>query len=519
VDNQLGLAEEYLVRLVRPITMSLPHDRPLLLSIEYGDEAAALAPGVRWSPVPATRASAQGDGAQGYEVRSELFVTYWGLVRYCSTSIEEEVDYLLGRVGVSGGEARFELCHDVIGIGKAAVPGLLRLLDGTEKERTFALTCLEMLYAREAVPRIIPLLNNKRWGVLKPAIHTLGRLEDPRAVDALVELMHESQHDGIVAAAAGALGRIGDVRAVPVLEELLADAKTKRKMAAARALALMGRRDGLEAALAVAQTGDSGKSALQALWCLGGTEAQEALLGFAERSRKKSRQKQALLYAKLVGAREASPEERARVLGELFSRGTSIPRLMTVYEIERLQGDEALSVLKQLIATGLQQGDRESVSLLLSAETRLLARKAWKDHEAKGGEKGPEKTLQMRRSLPCRAMSSGSCGNDYRGMHHRAASFWHGSGQEYGPAHPGSPREGQVSWLSNVTRFEHRQELRGKSRKHRQQRKILFCFQNHCCAIPVCEVRESLCEGPTPFLRSAHTARRLVNDSEARAQP
>jgi HEAT repeat protein len=52
------------------------------------------------------------------------------------------------------------------------------------------------------------------------AAHALGKIGDPRAVDALIEVLHDSDLE-VVARAAFALGQIGDARAAPALVGVL----------------------------------------------------------------------------------------------------------------------------------------------------------------------------------------------------------------------------------------------------------------------------------------------------------
>src|SRR5262249_42784944 len=58
------------------------------------------------------------------------------------------------------------------------------------------------------------------WWIRSTAVETLGRLQDPTAVDAIIPLLADSD---VRWSAVEALGRIGDVRALPHLGELLAD--------------------------------------------------------------------------------------------------------------------------------------------------------------------------------------------------------------------------------------------------------------------------------------------------------
>jgi HEAT repeat protein len=71
--------------------------------------------------------------------------------------------------------------------------------------------------------------------VRKAAVESIGRLKDPRAVEALTVLLKDSDHD-VREVAVAALGEIGDPRAVERLVIALADAQSSVRQLAAAAL-------------------------------------------------------------------------------------------------------------------------------------------------------------------------------------------------------------------------------------------------------------------------------------------
>lgn len=74
----------------------------------------------------------------------------------------------------------------------------------------------------EALARAVHDLGNVDWMVAREAARELGRLNDPRAVPALIAVL-KGNPEGPVAESARALGEIGDRRAVEPLIEVLGE--------------------------------------------------------------------------------------------------------------------------------------------------------------------------------------------------------------------------------------------------------------------------------------------------------
>ncbi len=72
----------------------------------------------------------------------------------------------------------------------------------------------------DAVSPLMHLLKDANPVVRHNAAHTLGKIADPRAVDALIETLADSEVN-VVQKAAFALSQIGDAKAIPALIDLL----------------------------------------------------------------------------------------------------------------------------------------------------------------------------------------------------------------------------------------------------------------------------------------------------------
>ena len=71
-----------------------------------------------------------------------------------------------------------------------------------------------------AVLPLMDLLDHERPVARHSAAHTLSKMGDARARDALIDALQDD-HAGVVAKAASALGKIGDAQAIPALIGLL----------------------------------------------------------------------------------------------------------------------------------------------------------------------------------------------------------------------------------------------------------------------------------------------------------
>ena len=388
-QQKLALSADEQNRFVRPVSLSWVKGKTPVLHVEYGNESIDLAGGQRWTSRPSWLPAVFADFKRPVHVSSELSVRFWGRIAYTSLSEEGEVELLLPLLA-KGRSASQNSYFGLVSIGDAAVPGLVRMMESENPDvRQLALDCLGTLCAREAVPDIIRLLDSPKWVIASSAAHTLGALGDPRAVEPLLKLLKESKKDALVGEAASALGAIGDKRATPALKELLADANPKRKLAGASGLGLMGREDSLELARKVLQ-GDDREAvwhSLDVLWIIGGKEAHRALSDFARRHEGESVGEDALLFAKLVAARQGSARERRGVLGDVLA-GKGIQGILAAYEIERLDTQEAVAIFREQIEKLGSQGDFESSARLRALLWRLMARKAWRDYDTKGEREG-----------------------------------------------------------------------------------------------------------------------------------
>ncbi|MEZ4518942.1 MAG: HEAT repeat domain-containing protein [Chloroflexota bacterium] len=107
---------------------------------------------------------------------------------------------------------------------------------------------------KDFVARLIDAIQHPEPTAAALAIEILGRLAEPRAVDALlIRLARNPDSMDVTAATATALGHIGERRAVPGLAEVLLDNKRPlpTRLAAAEALAMLDSSDAEEALRAV----------------------------------------------------------------------------------------------------------------------------------------------------------------------------------------------------------------------------------------------------------------------------
>jgi HEAT repeat protein len=160
----------------------------------------------------------------------------------------------------------------------------------------------------QAIAPLIGLLDHENAAVRHHAVHTLGKINDARAVEALIRALRDSDHM-VAARAAGSLKVIGDARAVPALAGVLGHPHRETQTAVTEALERFGA-DTVPAVLAaltdsrwpvrehaadvLGQIGDDTAvpaltaalrddhwqvrfAAVTALWHIGGTAAKTAL--------------------------------------------------------------------------------------------------------------------------------------------------------------------------------------------------------------------------------------------------
>lgn len=131
--------------------------------------------------------------------------------------------------------------------GGAASAILLRKLDDSGSDIALAvLRAFRSSPDPRFAPRLVPLLRHPDTEIVRAAALTLGTLGNPVAVSPLVDLIHRTRHDALVAAAAEALGRLGDISAVYVILPRLRCGGTPfiRRALAVACGDLLGRPDG-----------------------------------------------------------------------------------------------------------------------------------------------------------------------------------------------------------------------------------------------------------------------------------
>ena len=170
-----------------------------------------------------------------------------------------------------------------VGVGE---PLLARLRDVNEhwEVRSAAAQALEELGDARVVETLVMMLRDKKRAVRRQAAESLGKLNDPRAVPGLLEVVQRRDlHWQIRRAAAEALGQIGDSRAVTGLLSVLQDEATYSMVRPVVVLALgqIGEAQAVDALLGELQSASDylRQVAAQALGYIGDTWAVEALLG------------------------------------------------------------------------------------------------------------------------------------------------------------------------------------------------------------------------------------------------
>ena len=124
-------------------------------------------------------------------------------------------------------------------MGTAVVPPLLALLgDADEEVRNFAAVMLGSLRDARAVMPLVAALRSEAW-LQYPAITALGEIGDPRATQALLELMDDELLRGPVMEA---LGRLAGREALPHLVPRLYDADAALRNIAIQAVVAIEQR-------------------------------------------------------------------------------------------------------------------------------------------------------------------------------------------------------------------------------------------------------------------------------------
>jgi HEAT repeat protein len=101
---------------------------------------------------------------------------------------------------------------------RLAVPALR---DSSEIVRATAAFSVISLPKEEAAPLLLPLLQDKSALVRRETAYALGKVRNPSAVNALIQILQKDKIMEVRSAAAVALGEIGDVSAIDVLTQIL----------------------------------------------------------------------------------------------------------------------------------------------------------------------------------------------------------------------------------------------------------------------------------------------------------
>src|SRR5688500_3899249 len=103
----------------------------------------------------------------------------------------------------------------------------------------------------EMVDKLIEALKDSDAGVRRQVALTLARLNNPRALPALMTALKDAD-PGIRAIIVGALGELGDTRALPALTDALKDESVGVRLRAASALGELGDRGSIDALISAA---------------------------------------------------------------------------------------------------------------------------------------------------------------------------------------------------------------------------------------------------------------------------
>ncbi|MFQ5569504.1 MAG: HEAT repeat domain-containing protein [Rhodothermales bacterium] len=90
-----------------------------------------------------------------------------------------------------------------------------------------------------AIQPLIDAFEDKDWGIAEKAVKTLGKIDDPRAVEALIDTL-EHPRNTARSTVIKVLGKSGDSRAVEPLIDVLSSDVTEERKAAIRALGKLG---------------------------------------------------------------------------------------------------------------------------------------------------------------------------------------------------------------------------------------------------------------------------------------
>jgi HEAT repeat protein/beta-lactamase regulating signal transducer with metallopeptidase domain len=148
--------------------------------------------------------------------------------------------------------------------------------DGDARVREAAASALGSIDSPRAVPGLIAALGSERVGAVRAKIAwALGEIDDPRAVDALTAALKDQVSD-VRHQAVWALGEIESAEAVPALIPILRDSDVEMRKQAAWALGEIENADAIPALSAATKDSDA-EVREQAVWALGQIESVKAL--------------------------------------------------------------------------------------------------------------------------------------------------------------------------------------------------------------------------------------------------
>ena len=174
----------------------------------------------------------------------------------------------------------------------AALPVLITLLQDPDREvRAAAAFAAAKLGARQSLPILLELLRDGSWDARRQAAASLRLVGDAEAVPALVDALAD-RNRSVQEEAAATLGHLGDPRAVPSLmnaltaTNIMAEERRALREDLFAALGELGDRQAVPAIIRGLRDYEKNvrAAAISALARLGGTEAEDALIGLVERS-------------------------------------------------------------------------------------------------------------------------------------------------------------------------------------------------------------------------------------------
>ena len=174
----------------------------------------------------------------------------------------------------------------------AALPVLIPLLQDPDREvRAAAAFAAAKLGARQSLPVLLETLRDGPWEARRQAAASLRLVGEAEAVPALMDALADRNRSVQVEAVA-ALGHLGDPRAVPALmnaltaTNIMAEERRALRENLFTALGQLGDRQAVPAIIRGLRDYEKNvrAAAISALARLGGTEAEDALIGLVERS-------------------------------------------------------------------------------------------------------------------------------------------------------------------------------------------------------------------------------------------